>query len=530
MQISCVSFVYFIWSFFVLQALTDLVEKEGTAPSRSASEVYYAVSTLKNLNAGFPTPKQSEKLVKLLQAALKKDDSISNLGYCLSIAAAMGPSGSFAFDRIEDAIVQADEVDGKYLQFEGGLSITALVISGTYNLATSLNRAPPLTGEQVVKFSNYFLSRRSVQTPKGAYSLLNIFNILTNNKFHTPVVISVVGGGTGGVSVDNPRLNVRVTNLLGENLPPPHQPLSVTVESATSQSNSVVVVSKKKFEQSTTDKSVYSVGLLESKPEPGVYKVAVNVVPAGASGQPSLVGNVAVPLTVRVMATVVPHAVQIGTGDADQTTQPKFYAVNYPSKLEQTLEVDSLQKLVIRFSLKDKSSEKSVGVHQAFVRLSHERTQQELIFVTETDSSNNYRLDLDIGAKANDLGQLSGLYRVELIIGDVILSNSLSWHLADVKIKLMYDSPTGAAGSADTHPMYRPKPEIKLGVNISNFPFSLSSIGFHIGLGGIFVLFGMFWLKLNMFETLKYLLGLGIVTFLCGNKMLAKIASQRAKH
>jgi Oligosaccharyltransferase subunit Ribophorin II. len=28
------------------------------------------------------------------------------------------------FDRIEDIIVQADEIDGKYLQFEGGLSTT----------------------------------------------------------------------------------------------------------------------------------------------------------------------------------------------------------------------------------------------------------------------------------------------------------------------------------------------------------------------------------------------------------------------
>jgi ribosomal protein S6E (S10) len=30
------------------------------------------------------------------------------------------------FERIEDAIVQADEVDGKFLQFEGGLSITGM--------------------------------------------------------------------------------------------------------------------------------------------------------------------------------------------------------------------------------------------------------------------------------------------------------------------------------------------------------------------------------------------------------------------
>lgn len=41
------------------------------------------------------------------------------------IAALLGPGGSFALDKIEDAIVQADEVDGKYLQFEGGLTVTS---------------------------------------------------------------------------------------------------------------------------------------------------------------------------------------------------------------------------------------------------------------------------------------------------------------------------------------------------------------------------------------------------------------------
>ncbi len=39
------------------------------------------------------------------------------------------------FDRIEDAVVQADEVDGKILQFEGGLAVTSNIISGAYKLA-----------------------------------------------------------------------------------------------------------------------------------------------------------------------------------------------------------------------------------------------------------------------------------------------------------------------------------------------------------------------------------------------------------
>ena len=68
---------------------------------------------------------------------------------------------------------------------------------------------------------------------------------------------------------------------------------------------------------------------------------------------------------------------------------------------------------------------------------------------------------------------------------------------------------------------------MKLGANISHFPFGLSSIVFHLGLGSIFVLYFCFWLQLNMFTSLKYLIMIGVVTFLCGNSLLVKIAEKR---
>lgn len=52
------------------------------------------------------------------------DVLFSSLGYLFHLASLLGAQGKFAFDRIEDAIVQADEIDGKILQFEGGISIT----------------------------------------------------------------------------------------------------------------------------------------------------------------------------------------------------------------------------------------------------------------------------------------------------------------------------------------------------------------------------------------------------------------------
>lgn len=48
----------------------------------------------------------------------------ASLGYLFHAGAALGGDVSFVFNHIEDAIVQADEVDGRFLQFEGGLSIT----------------------------------------------------------------------------------------------------------------------------------------------------------------------------------------------------------------------------------------------------------------------------------------------------------------------------------------------------------------------------------------------------------------------
>lgn len=65
----------------------------------------------------------------------------------------------------------------------------------------------------------------------------------------------------------------------------------------------------------------------------------------------------------------------------------------------------------------------------------------------------------------------------------------------------------------------------KLKVNVSNFPISISALGFHAGFGAILSLFGVFFWKLNMFETIRYLLPLALVTFICGNRLLRSIAA-----
>ena len=75
-----------------------------------------------------------------------------------------------------------------------------------------------------------------------------------------------------------------------------------------------------------------------------------------------------------------------------------FFRVAHPNKLGQKIEADSQQKLVVRFLLKDASKNKPMRVHQAFVRLSSEvsdeKDKQEIIFVAEPDASHVYKFDM----------------------------------------------------------------------------------------------------------------------------------------
>ena len=73
---------------------------------------------------GTTPPPDKANVAKLLKAALKtQDSSLADSGYAFNLAAAAldAKDAKDIFDSIEDAVVQADEVDGKMLQFEGKL-------------------------------------------------------------------------------------------------------------------------------------------------------------------------------------------------------------------------------------------------------------------------------------------------------------------------------------------------------------------------------------------------------------------------
>lgn len=75
--------------------------------SSGVSELFFATGALSSFGVSLDAP----KVLKALNAALKKDDSISNLGYAFQIASILDGDVSSIFGRIEDAVVQADQVN-----------------------------------------------------------------------------------------------------------------------------------------------------------------------------------------------------------------------------------------------------------------------------------------------------------------------------------------------------------------------------------------------------------------------------------
>lgn len=204
--------------------------------------------------------------------------------------------------------------------------------------------------------------------------------------------------------------------------------------------------------------SMFELDLMSSNPGKGVYRVALS---ASSTDDSRLVGNIGALVEVKVLTKIAIEETEIGTADSDQSTAAKLRKITYPKKLDGILEADSHQKLILKFLLRDTLTKELVTVHQAFIRLTHRESQQEIFFVAEPDVNDAYKFDLDLATKAKDFLYLSGLYTMDLIIGDAVIENPTVWQIA--KLQLSFVTPSaGQPKPSKASDMYLLKPEIKV--------------------------------------------------------------------
>ncbi|XP_067935738.1 dolichyl-diphosphooligosaccharide--protein glycosyltransferase subunit 2-like [Watersipora subatra] len=482
-----------------------------------------------------------------LETALKTDDTPTSMGYAFLLTTALNMDLEKRYQLIEDVYAQADVYDGKYLQFEGGLFTTSLVVESSYKLAAAAKKAPTLKAEQVMQLANYLLSRKHVSKVKSSAQLLAALKVLSSNEFQIPVAISLDKAGSL-ISPNNKKIAIRVGTVLGDSI----GKVTLTADSARHITDDAVVLSKKQLTVAS-DPSVYNLDFTNVKAPFGFYKVLFT---ASLEKPDSKLVGLKGSVQFKVVTDVKLDSVEIGVGDKDQSG-PKTRRVEYPAQAKQ-LDADTHQKLFMSFYVKSAATSEAMKVHQAFVRLTNQKTGQEIIYVaTPDEGTKQYTFDLDVGAKEKEFESRSGLYKISLVVGDAVVVNPIDWPIADVKLTFLGSPPTAESGD-----QYQPKPVIqhefrqpetrpsaavsnvftilcatpfilmlllwlRIGVNISNFPVSISAIGFHVGLAGIFFLYYLYWTQLNMFETVRYLAVLGVPTFLFGNQLLSGVASKR---
>lgn len=309
------------------------------SPVSSAQEVFYRVATHKYLGVEIDETTKA-KIVKNMQDILKKDDTLTNLGYAFNVATELGPSASFIADRIEDAIVQADEVDGKLLQFEGGLSITSLIINGAFKASKTFGKSLPIDATQAVKFANYFLSRRSVQTAKGAHVLIEALKTLSSASSKvSPICIQLIGNGQ--LVAESPVLTVAVVDLLGKPLSP--TPQNVVGKVFAKKDNSVLA-DKVAFTSKSSDKTTYVANLATYKPSRALYVAEI-----------SADSTYTQKFNFKVLGKVKVQQLEIGVGELDASSAIKKQPVSYPQKLKEQLSGDHTQKVLLKTTLVEES-------------------------------------------------------------------------------------------------------------------------------------------------------------------------------
>jgi len=223
--------------------------------------------------------------------------------------------------------------------------------------------------------------------------------------------------------------------------------------------------------------------------------------------------------------------------------------------------IDNQKKLQLKFTVKDVKKNEAIVVQQAFVAFVHKDTEREVIFVAEPETgTKNYLVDLDFKTQEKNFDGLNGTYSLRLILGDASAANALDWNFADVKAsfsEVVHPPPKKSQiVNYETLPEIKHKfrePEVRpptiisdtftliclaplalllilwlrIGLNFGNIQFSLWALGFHVGLISIFGLYFTFWIRLDMFETLKYLAFIGVPTFVCGNRLLRSLNESR---
>jgi len=343
-----------------------------------------------------------------------------------------------------------------------------------------------------------------------------------------------VGKSLSVSNKNDANLKVRVTNTAGKFATPTKVTL---LKLYLADQEDSVLLSKQEFTAVEGDQTSYQLNLFGSKLEPGTYTAELKVVPTDKKF--STVDNVALNFKVVGIASIADTIITVSTSeDATDVRAGKKYKIEDGKKSDRVIKAEESQHISLEFKVKGASGN-NIEVQQAFLRISQSKIGREFIQNT-VHSSTGYSISFNVKDLAAQFYGQTGNYDFQLIVGDAALQKPISLSITTFQLNFSASSEQEVPRSP-----FAPEAEIvhqfrladkrppqttslaftgavlvvpflvlliglgQIGANFNNFPSGgnfIWAVGFQGCIGAILALFGLYWLRLNMIQTLGYLL------------------------
>ncbi|KAI8523056.1 hypothetical protein RHMOL_Rhmol13G0044900 [Rhododendron molle] len=469
------------------------------------------------------------------------------------------------FDSIEkydDGAYYFDEKVADAREYQGPLSVTSLVVRGLTAVASATSESINLPGDKILGLAKFFLAIGIPDSAKGFYSQIEALACLESNRVSIPLILSLPATVLSLTRKD--QLKVRVTTVLGSKAPP----LSVKlIQAFTSGSKDASIIESQELTFDSENDAHLLDAVLKSV-DVGKYQFVFEIVLHDSENKNIYATGGRTKVPIYVTGVIKVDNAEISVLDSDLGTVETQKKLDLPGETALSLSANHLQKLRLSFQLTTPFGN-PFQPHQAFLNLRHE-TQVEHIFVSG-NSGKQFVIMLDFLGLVDKFFYLSGRYDIQLTVGDAVMENSYLLELGNIDLDLP-EPPEKASRAppqpADLYLRYGPKAEIthifrspekrpppelslsffalvllpilgfvvgllRLGVNLKNFPTATVSatfaILFHLGIAAVLLLYVLFWVKLDLFTTLKALGFLSIFLMFVGHRTLAHLASASAK-
>ncbi|KAH6813648.1 ribophorin II family protein [Perilla frutescens var. frutescens] len=464
-------------------------------------------------------------------------------------------------ERYDDGTCYFDEKHVGARGHQSPLSASASVVRGITAIAAVTSENLNLPGEKILGLAKFFLGVGIPGSAQDLYHQIDALNCLENIRGSTPLILSLPATVISVTKKD--QIKVRVSTVLGSPAPTLSVRLMQIFISGTKDAS---VIDKK-----LTFDAASGMHVLETLPESidvGSHIFSFEIIFDTPEHKKNYATGGRTKVPIHITGAIKIASAEIAILDGDHGSVETQRKLNLPGDNDVALSANHLQKLRLSFDLTT-SSGNAFKPHQAFLKLRHESGVEHIFLVGP--SGKKFEIILDFLGLVEKFFYLSGRYDIQLTVGDFNMENSFLQPLGYIELDLP-EAPEKAARPppqpVDPYSRYGPKAEIShifrapekrppkelslaflglvllpffgflaglihLRANLKNFPKStvpstFASL-FHLGIAAVLALYALFWLKLNLFTTLKSLGLLGMFLMFVGHKTLSHLASTSAK-